>query len=168
MGSGKEQGFTYLAVLLTAATMTAAMGAAATVYSQGAQREKEAELLFIGNQYRQAIGSFYERSPGGAKRYPQRVEDLLEDRRGPVPVHHLRQAYKDPITGKELALIEAPGAAGFMGVSSPSEEAPIKMANFRERDAAFKDMAKYSDWKFTHSPVGLSVSQTGNTAAVAK
>ena len=168
MGSGREEGFTYLAVLLATATLTAAMGAAATVYSQGAQREKEAELLFVGNQFRQAIGSYYERTLGGAKRYPLKIEDLLEDRRSPVPVHHLRKAYKDPITGKDLALIEAPGASGIMGVASPSEEAPIKSANFRERDDAFKDMGKYADWKFTYSPVGLSVSQTGNTPPVAK
>jgi type II secretory pathway pseudopilin PulG len=163
MPSGKQQGFTYLAVLISAATLAAALGAAATVYSQKAQREKEAELLFVGNQYRDAIGSYYERSPGGAKVWPKKVEDLVEDRRGPVPVHHLRKPYKDPITGKDMALVEAPAQAGFMGVTSPSEQAPIKVDNFRPRDQEFKDMQKYSEWKFTYSPAGLPASQTSNT-----
>ena len=163
MRSGKQRGFTYLAVLISAAVLTAALGAAATVYSQTAQREKEAELLFVGNQYRDAIGSYYERSPGGAKVWPKKVEDLVEDKRGPVPVHHLRRAYKDPVTGKDLTLVEAPDQGGFMGVASASEEAPIKVANFRPRDEAFKDMSKYSEWKFTYSPEGLAASQSGNT-----
>ena len=167
----RQRGFTYLAVLITVATLGGALGAAATVHSQQAQREKEAELLFVGDQYRQAIASYYERTPGGAKRYPQKLEDLLEDRRSPVPQRHLRRLYPDPMTGKEMAPLEAP-MGGIMGVSSPSEAAPIKTGNFRPRDKslAADGITKYSEWKFAYSPEplakpgpdGLPASQTSN------
>ncbi|MBV8033363.1 MAG: type II secretion system protein [Betaproteobacteria bacterium] len=162
-GSG-ERGFTYVAVLIGAATLAAALGVAAQVYSQSAQREKEAELLFVGNQYRDAITAYYERSPGGAKRYPQKLDDLLEDKRYPNVVRHLRRLYADPLTGKPLQALEAP-SGGVMGVFSPSEAAPIKRAGFRPRDEALADAEKYSDWKFSYSPPGLRSSQPGNNTS---
>jgi len=163
MSAGRRQkGFTYVAVLLTVAIMAAGLGAAATVYSQSAQREKEAELLFVGDQYRQAIASYYERSPGGAKRYPQSLEDLLEDRRFPALTRHLRRLYKDPLTGEDFVPVKAPGDAGIMGVASRSEAEPIKSANFRPRDSSLSDARRYADWQFTYSPAGLSASQPGN------
>jgi hypothetical protein len=60
-----------------------------------------------------------------------------------------------------MGLVEAPGG-GIMGVYSPSEAAPIKSANFRERDQALLEAKTYADWKFTYSPPGLSASQPGN------
>jgi hypothetical protein len=54
---------------------------AAESWSHARQREKEAELQWIGGQFRQAIGLYYQRSPGALKRYPEKLEDLLEDRR---------------------------------------------------------------------------------------
>ncbi|MGE5639345.1 MAG: type II secretion system protein [Clostridia bacterium] len=145
------------------AVITAGLGAAATVYSQSAQREKEADLLFVGNQYRDAIASYYERSPGGAKRYPQKLEDLLEDQRYPVLMRHLRRLYKDPVTGDDFAPVEAPGGAGIMGVASRSETEPLKSGNFRPKDESFAEAKTYADWKFTYSPTGLAASQPGNT-----
>jgi len=165
-------GFTYITVLIAVAVITASLGAAATVYSQSAQRDKEAELLFIGHQYRDAIASYYERSPGGDKRYPQKLEDLLEDRRWPVLVRHLRRLYKDPVTGEDFAPVEAPGGAGIMGVASRSETQPLKTGNFRPKDEDFEKAKTYADWKFTYSPAGLSpsqhVSQPSNKPAPAK
>ncbi len=170
MSAGRpfQKGFTYIGVLIAVAVLTASLGAAATVYSQSAQREKEAELLFVGSQYRDAIASYYERSPGGAKRYPQKLEDLLEDGRWPVVMRHLRRLYKDPVTGEDFVPVEAPGGAGIMGVASRSETEPLKTGNFRPKDVEFEKAKTYADWKFTYSPTGLSVSQPGNTSAPAK
>ena len=50
-------GFTYLAVLLLMALMSLGLSSVASLLSTAQQRERELELLFIGNQYRQAIGS---------------------------------------------------------------------------------------------------------------
>lgn len=156
-----QRGFTYLAVLITVGVMGAVLAAAGQLASHQAKREKEAELLFIGEQYRQGIASYYERSPGGAKRYPQRLEDLLEDRRMPTVHRHLRKRYPDPVTGKDMAVIEAPGG-GIMGVFSPSQAAPAKTGNFARRDEALADAASYSQWKFFYQPEALKAPPPGD------
>ena len=149
----RQEGFTYLGMLVIVALMGFGLAAFGELYSHAAQREKERELLFIGNQFRDAIASYYNKSPG-AKVYPKKLEDLLEDRRFPMPQHHLRRVYRDPMTGtSEWVLVEAPGG-GFMGVHSLSEEKPIKTADFSAKDAAFADAEDYTKWMFTYSPTG--------------
>ena len=145
------QGFTYLGLLIVIAVMGAGMAAFGQLASHAAQREKEAELLFRGEAYRAAIESYYRKE----QRYPQSLEQLVEDKRYPTPVRHLRRLYPDPLTGEaSWALVEAPGG-GVMGVHSRSEEAPIKTANFSLKNQLFADAQTYADWKFVHSPVGL-------------
>lgn len=155
MSAGKERGFTYIGLLLAVAVSGAALAAVGELASHAAQRERENELLFVGEEMRQAIGAFYERSPGGAKRYPAALEELLEDKRHPVPQRYLRRIYPDPLTGKpDWGVIEAPGG-GIMGVYSRSELAPIKRGNFPRADESFAQATRYSDWKFFHSPQEL-------------
>jgi hypothetical protein len=121
------------------------------VWETAARREKEAELLFIGNQYRRAIGLFYESTPGVVKRYPRELADLIEDPRQPGMQRHIRKLYPDPITGKEWVIIRG-ADGGVQGVQSASEAAPLKIAGFRVRDASFEGAGKYADWKFIHAP----------------
>lgn len=144
----KQQGFTLLGMMIVIAIMGAGLAAYGELASHAAQREKEAELLFRGNQYRQAIESYYEKE----RRYPRALADLLEDRRFPMPVRHLRKLYADPLTGAaDWEIVQAPDG-GIMGVHSKSEGAPIKSGNFTQRDAAFSDAASYSQWQFMHKP----------------
>jgi type II secretory pathway pseudopilin PulG len=158
MSAGKQRGFTYVAVLIMVATMGAVGAAFGELTSHAVQRDKEQDLLYAGNQYREAIASYYRRTPGAFKRYPNKLEDLLEDRRFPVAVRHLRRLYPDPITGKdEWGLVQAPDG-GIMGVYSLSEEVPIKTGGFDYRDHLLAGAGKYSEWRFTYSgdsPVGL-------------
>jgi len=150
-----ERGFTYLGMLVIVALMGFGLAAFGELYSHAAQREKERELLFVGNQFRDAIASYYNKSPG-AKAYPKKLEDLVEDRRFPMPQRHLRRVYRDPMTGKsDWALVDAPGG-GFMGVHSLSEETPIKSGDFSAKDASFEDAENYTKWMFTYSPTGLA------------
>ena len=149
-----QRGFTYLGMLVIVALMGFGLAAFGELYSHAAQREKERELLFIGSQFRDAIASYYNKSPG-AKVYPKKLEDLVEDKRFPMPQHHLRRVYSDPMTGSaEWGLVEMPGGGGIMGVHSLSEETPIKSANFSAKDAAFEDAENYAKWTFTYSPTG--------------
>ena len=149
MSAGKKQkGFTLMGAMI----MVAAMGAGLAVYGQmashAAQREKEAELLFRGNQYRQAIESFYKKD----QKYPRALAELLEDRRYPNPAHHLRKLHADPITGRpEWGLMEAPGG-GIMGVYSKSEDAPVKTGGFSLANKTFADAKRYADWQFFYTP----------------
>src|SRR5262245_5068304 len=144
-------GFTYLGILIVVAVMGAGMAAYGTIASHAAQREKEAELLFRGDQYRQAIASYYRKE----QRYPMALTDLLEDKRYPMPVRHLRRLYVDPITGSaDWGVVDAPGG-GVMGVFSRSEAEPVKNGNFSLRNQEFAKAKQYVDWKFVHSPPGL-------------
>lgn len=147
-----QQGFTYLALLIAVAVGGGVLAAIGELTSHAQQREKEAELLFAGHQYRQAIAAYYERAPGGAKRFPQKLEDMLEDKRHPMPQRYLRKLYPDPVSGKaEWGLIEAPGG-GIMGVYSLSEAPPVKSGGFSQPDESFADALRYADWKFFYAP----------------
>jgi type II secretory pathway pseudopilin PulG len=159
-----QQGFTYIALLIAVAVGGAVLAAIGELASHAQQRDKEAELLFAGHQIRNAIGAYYERSPGGAKTWPKTLEDLLEDKRMPVTQRYLRKVYRDPLTGKaNWGLVEAPDQGGIMGVYSTSKLAPIKSGNFPRGDESFADATAYSEWKFTHSPAGLAAAQPVNT-----
>ncbi|HEV3007641.1 MAG TPA: type II secretion system protein [Burkholderiales bacterium] len=146
----KQNGFTYLGILIFVAVSGAALAAFGELASHAGQREKEAELLFRGNAVQAAIASYYKKE----QRYPQSLEQLLEDKRFPMPVRHLRRLYTDPMTGAaDWALVEAPGG-GVMGVHSRSDAAPIKTGNFRLQNEGFETAERYTDWKFIHSPTG--------------
>lgn len=150
----RAEGFTYLTALFIVAILASGLVLVGEVWHTSAMREKEVELLWIGHQYRKAIGAYYEATPGNVKRYPRTLADLLKDARGPGTERHLRTSYTDPITGKnQWGFVTAPDG-GISGVYSLSNERPpLKSTHFRLRDAAFEDAQKYSDWTFVHTPV---------------
>src|SRR4051812_38747146 len=88
-----QQGFTYLAVMIVVATLGFGLAAIGEFTSHAQQREKEVELLFVGNEFRQEITAYYEQTPGVVKRYPQKLEDLLQDKRYPMAKRYLRRIY---------------------------------------------------------------------------
>lgn len=110
------RGFTYLWVLFLVGAVSVALAAAGEQWVNNAAREQRSELQWVGMQYRNAIASYYESSPGAAKQYPPSLEDLLEDRRFVVPRRHLRRLYPDPGTrSRDWELLRAPDG-GIMGV----------------------------------------------------
>jgi type II secretory pathway pseudopilin PulG len=153
-------GLSVMAVLLTAAM---------PVWKQLAQREKEAELIFRGQQYARAIALFQRRNGPGA--LPPNVTVLVEQR-------FLRKKYKDPITNDDFQPLTAgqvapgstapgrgaaapqqaagrgsaggvgstqPGvpAGGVMGVVSKSPDESIRLYNGRNH---------YNEWAFIYTP----------------
>lgn len=139
-------GFTYLTVLFIVAILGGGLALVGEMWQTAAQREKEAELLFVGHQFRSAILRYYLSGP--QRQYPRALEDLLKDARMPETRRYLRRVYADPMTGKaEWGLVKAPDG-GILGVHSLSDEAAFKRANFKRRDAVFAGAQKYSDWKF--------------------
>ena len=155
-GSGARRtarGYTYVAALLAVALIGVVLAGAGIVWRHAAQRDKEQELLFIGNQFRRAIMSYYERTPGSVKRYPMKLEDLLQDPRYPGTERHLRKIHADPMTGKPAwGLIAAPDG-GIMGVHSLSDARTIKTASFLARDRSFEGTSRYSEWRFFYQPL---------------
>jgi type II secretory pathway pseudopilin PulG len=138
-----QGGFTYLTALFLVAALGAGLAATGVVWSKARQREKEAELIWVGEQVRQAIGLYYQRSPGAMKRYPGKLEDLLEDRRYPNVQRYLRKIYADPVTGKRDWGLVLSSDGGVMGIRSLSTAQSI-----RERGNA----RTYADWKFVYEP----------------
>src|SRR4249919_429740 len=84
----REAGFTYLGVLFVVVAFGLGLASVALVWRTAVQREREAELLFVGKQYRQAIASYY---ASGQREFPARLEDLLLDPRFPDVKRHLRR-----------------------------------------------------------------------------
>jgi type II secretory pathway pseudopilin PulG len=157
MSSGRyQQGFTYLGLLMFIVISGIALSSTGQVWHAEAKREKERELLFIGEQFQKAIGSYYESTPGGVKIYPLTLQELLEDKRFVTVRRHLRTIYRDPILGKsEWGLVREQGR--ITGVHSLSDSKPLKRDGFSVALADFANAEKYTDWRFIY---------TQNTAAL--
>ena len=85
-----QAGYTLLMVIFLVASMLIfALAAAPNVLTEG-RREKEAEMVWRGEQYERAIGLYYKKFG----KYPTKIEDLTRETNG---VRFLRQAYKDPM-----------------------------------------------------------------------
>ena len=146
----KQSGFTYLGVLFAVAIMASGLALMGEMWATSLQREKEAELLHIGNAYRRAIMLYYEGSPGGARRYPRELANLVKDERFPGTRRYLRRVYVDPMTGTtEWGLMKGPDG-GIMGVFSLSKGEPLKRTNFALTDAGLPAGGTYADWKFAY------------------
>ena len=152
-GSGarrqRQRGFTYIGVLVLVVLIGFMLASGAQVAHTVAQRERETELLFIGHQYREAIGRFVRDN----HRFPTALEELLQlDGVGPAPAHYIRRLYRDPMTrALDWQLIPAPGV-GFMGVASSSKEVPLRKASFDDVDVDFEKAETYGDWIFIFNP----------------
>lgn len=143
-------GFTYLGVLFAVALASIGLATGGLLWHTAQKREKERELLFIGQQFRAAIGSYHEKTPGLAKQFPKSLEELVLDRRYLTPQRHLRRIYRDPFTGEaSWGLVKAPDG-GIMGVYSLAPGTPLKTGNFDEEDKAFEGKASYAEWRFIY------------------
>lgn len=117
-GRQSEQGFTYLWVLLSIAVLALGLVGVTQVWTTSARREKLVQFEWIGAQFVQAIGSYYQATPGAAKVYPKTIQDLLEDQRYATVRRHLREVYVDPFTGqKNWGLVVTPDGR-LLGIRS--------------------------------------------------
>jgi type II secretory pathway pseudopilin PulG len=118
-----EAGYAMAALLVAMALMAVMMSVAMPVWRHAAQREKEAELVWRGQQYDRALQLYRRKSgvPGAPN-----LDVLIQQK-------FLRKKYKDPITGgdfdlKPVSLLgagsETPGVPGMTnrrpGVGTPS------------------------------------------------
>ena len=142
-----ERGFTYVTVLFIVAIMGVGLALTGEVWQTAKLREREADLLQVGSEYRKAIERYF---LSGPRQYPRNVSDLIKDPRQPGTVRHLRKLYPDPITGKDdWGFVKAPDG-GIAGVYSLSDEPPLKSAGFAVRDRDFEGKTRYADWKFVY------------------
>lgn len=140
-----------LMVLLAVTLLSLATLAPLRNEQQLMQRERERELLFIGDQFRRAIASYAAATPVGAARLPTDLSQLLEDKRFPAVRRHLRRVYADPFTGAaDWTLLKHQGA--IVGVASRSTREPLKRDGFALADRAFAEAATYAGWRFMALP----------------
>lgn len=147
-----ERGAIYLGLIFVIAILSAGLAAVGPLVQASMQREREIELLFIGDEFRRAILTYYEASPGGAKRYPRSLEDLLEDKRYPTVRRHLRRIYRDPWSGQAQWGLVPSEDGGIKGVHSRSTLAPMKRAGFASRYEHFERARTHADWHFVYEP----------------
>src|SRR3954471_24354455 len=105
-----ENGYAMAVLLVAMSVMAVMMTVAMPVWRQMAQREKEEELIFRGQQYVRAIGRFerkYANTP------PPTLDVLTQE-------HFLRRKYKDPITNQDFVPIGAAATA----VATPGAAQP--------------------------------------------
>jgi len=155
-----EKEFVYIWALFAVALLGIVMAGIGEVWQTKAQREREQELLFVGEQFRKAIMSYYNNATGGPKQYPESLEDLLLDDRSSTSKRHLRKIFLDPMTNsykwglvtepipKQTTEINFIDDAGIIGVYSHSKKIPIRVKNFPDGYADFSKAESYQDWKF--------------------
>lgn len=157
MRNGEQAGFAYLGVLV----MVMVTSIMAYTIPQNLQarmmREKEATLLFNGNQIAQAIGSYYQSGPIQGC-YPTDLAALLEDRREFRTKRHLRQLYPDPMSSSGEWGMKLDIDGRITGVYSLSNDLPYRQQMFPEGYDDFAGKSHYNDWAFI-APTG------GQTAA---
>jgi len=111
-----------MAVLLVAmAVMLTLMTVAMPVWRQQQKREREEELLFRLRQYAHALVLYQRRMPGAA---PATVDDLVKQR-------FLRRKYKDPMTGKDFAVLRVGQVSPGMTAPMPGVNVPTPGASSR-------------------------------------
>jgi type II secretory pathway pseudopilin PulG len=158
---GGDGGFTYVGLLLLIALAGVALAGAGTLWTTETRRDREAELLFVGEQFQRAITAYYEQGPAGVKQFPAKLEDLLQDRRFPTTRRHLRKVFADPMTGKrDWGLVRGPGGS-ITGVFSNSEAVPIKRAEFPAAYKQFESAKSYRDWRFVYGPAAAGPAVPG-------
>lgn len=151
----KQYGFSYIGVMVTLVIAAIGMQGAAVMWQQQSQRSNEALLLETGEAYRLAIGRYYESTPQPVKQYPIRLEELIEDKRFPVPKRHLRRLYPDPFVVKQsMSLIIRDGR--IVGVHSQSLLAPIRSSGYQDAQSGFHTAKHYREWQFVYEPNTLA------------
>jgi hypothetical protein len=144
-----QGGVTYLWMLFLVFLLGLGLGKTLEIQSVASQRAREAQLLYVGGQYRDAIRAYYLAAPDGLARYPARLELLLKDSRFPGTKRHLRQLYLDPMTSKPFDVVMSL-EGGIAGVRSLSLLRPIKRSGFSLQDGKFENAPDFRSWAFIY------------------
>lgn len=140
------------AVLAALLILALASQSVMSYVSQQDLREREADLLRIGQAYAQAIGAYYESSPGKLKRWPRTLEDLTDDKRFVGIRRHIREVYPDPMTRSASWGLVMSEDGGIAGVHSLSTAQPLRSAALELDTLALPAASRYADWEFVYRP----------------
>jgi len=113
-----DRGYAMAALLVSLGVMAVLLSAAMPVWRTQAQREKEAELVFRGEQYARAVGLFQRKMGPGT--VPPNVDVLVQQK-------FLRKKYKDPmVPDGEFQIVPFGGTPqpGQSGTGQPGQVQP--------------------------------------------
>ncbi|MEW6324279.1 MAG: type II secretion system protein [Nitrospirota bacterium] len=153
-----QHGFSYLFLMFTVVVIGLTVSVAMRQWKTEIRREKEAELLWRGDQIRRAIELYYLTARAGFNAYPNKLEDLVKDPNSSATRRYLRKIYTDPITNGEFELVKE--GSQLKGVRSASTAAPLKTGNFPPEYQHFALKNSYRDWVFEYLPQGQKKPQT--------
>lgn len=155
-------------VLMGLVVLLALGGLAAVQFAESAvtarQRERETQLLWVGQQFRAALESYYRATPGPVKHLPVSLDELVRDTRFPNPVRHLRRIYADPIQ-PELPWGIVKRGNQVIGVYSQAEGEPLRRTSFAAGLESFEGATQYSAWRFMFVPRAAAASPSPVRAA---
>lgn len=146
-----QRGAILLLLLVMVVILGLAAGMAGQTWSSTMQKAREAELLWRGQQYQQAIASYYAVKHGPQKMLPAKLEDLVRDPRFPNVVRHIRKVFNDPMTGEDLELVTDPSGR-IIGVRSSSNLQPFQQDGFPEELDKLTGKNSYREWEFVFVP----------------
>lgn len=142
----QQSGYTYLLVLFIVAGLGLLVAQTGLVWHQAAQRDREAELLVIGVEFSRALSSYVQ--AGADHSLPESLQQLVEDKRGPALVRHLRRIYRDPFTGQPVWGLEKAGGR-ISGVYSLAQGVPIRQYDLpKELGGLAGEVKSYAEWVF--------------------
>ena len=174
MPSGKpdvrrvQRGMTYLLLLFVLAAAGAGMAALGEQWALAAQREREAELLFRGRQFSQALADWRDLSPAGQPRAPLSLRALLVDERLRPPRHHLRQIYVDPFSGQADWDLVLDAEGRIQGLASRSRRPALRRVRVVLREGADSSQPAVGDWVFMTSAAASAAPAASAVSAAAR
>jgi len=152
----KQRGFAYVWTLLLVAFFAASSLLAFRLESSLTTRSREADLVWIGLQFRKALQQYYMDNQDKQDRYPRTLEELTDPKGQLVPKRYLRRIYIDPMTGNtDWGVVRSPGG-GILGVYSKAAGEPRKKHGLPKELESFGKATSYRDWLFAYDPAGLS------------
>ena len=161
--SRNEAGFTYVGLVFFVAMLGLVGAATLKVDALLRRAAAEQDLLEIGAEFSEALRSYAAATPRGYPPVPPTLQDLLKDPRFPGTRRHLRKIFVDPVTGKsEWGIVYQGDKVGVLAVYSLSQAQPLKLANFDARFQNFENKEHLSEWTFTATGQGVSVTAPNN------
>lgn len=135
--AARQTGLTYLVLLWWVAISALMLAALGQQWQLASRRDREAELVFRAGQIQSALAAYRRNTPDGQATAPTRLDELLEDRRGPVLKRHLRSVWPDPVTGGPWGLLR--DGEYIRGVYSLAKGKPLR---------APEGVMSYEEWRF--------------------
>ncbi|MET0383531.1 MAG: type II secretion system protein [Burkholderiaceae bacterium] len=145
----KARGFTFVALLAAVAVITLGLSVTAPTWADKARRERERELMRIGELYAHALADYREGSPGGLKTWPRSLDELALDKRFFGVRRHLRRLYPDPLDPARPWGLVRDLDGGIVGVYSQSTDRPAADGPVVLGDLVLAPARRYCDWKFS-------------------